>query len=114
MTRVPALIIGLFLKAIWIAGLSIHTQSWLTWLDGAGALLAFGVAAMPSNKAAAEGRTVASAVLCLGLFALWIIALATHAEAWIAWCTFGAACAAAFVAFGSGGRAASSERRRLA
>ncbi len=104
MIRVSAIIVGLFLVACWIAGLSVNAAAWITWLDGVGALLAFIVAAMPVGEAErANGRSVLAGLVSLGLFAMWIIGLVTHTQAWIVWCTFAAACALAFVAFGRGG-----------
>jgi hypothetical protein len=111
-TRIPAFIIGLFLLAVWISGLSLHARSWLTWLDGAGAVAAFAVAAMPAKTHEAARRGPLLAVLWLGLFVLWILGLVERAQSWIVWSTFAAACAVVVVGFGLGslgGRTATPE-----
>lgn len=106
MIRVPAIVIGLFLLVVWIFGLRFHSQTWLTWLDGAGALLAFAIAGAAGRAESAAGRSSMAAVLAIGLFALWIIGLITRADSWLVWCTFAGACASALFAFGGGMRGA--------
>ncbi len=94
-----ALAIGLVI--LWIVGIGQHATAWLTWLDGLGALFGFAIAAGVApgvTRAAAAGGPVA---LAIGLFILWIIGLATHAEVWLTWWTF--AFAVAFLIVGVAG-----------
>ncbi len=97
-----ALAIGLVI--VWIVGLNQHATGWLTWLDGLGALVGFAIAA---GAGPAVGRAYGAGgpiALAVGLGILWIIGLATHAEAWLTWWTFVFACA--FLLLGIAGGAA--------
>lgn len=93
MVRASSIVLGAGLVILWAVGLGNHATAWLTWLDGLGALVAFGIAAavVPTTRVAANASP--PIVLAIGLFVLWIIALAVHAEAWLAWWTFAFACA---------------------
>lgn len=99
MSRLPLLVIALFLFALWIVGLLMRAPIWLTWLDGTGALLAFIIAGMYTT-APDNNRQWLTGVLAIGLFALWIGGLAAHATAALTWFTFLAACGAAVIAIG--------------
>jgi hypothetical protein len=94
--------IGLFLLAIWIAGLSVQTQAWITWLDFVAGLLSIAIGIAPLRRGGVATTAAAPIVVSLGLFAMWIVGLAVHTEAWITWCTFGAACALLVDAIGGG------------
>lgn len=78
---------GLGLGVLFIAGLANHAPGWLTWLDGAGALLAF-LTAAAASVAPMAGAAVA-ALLAGGLIILWIVALATGESSAQAWWTLG-------------------------
>ncbi len=104
MLRGTSIALGIGLVILWLVGLSDHATLWLTWLDGLAGLAAFGVAAVASDQATG-GATVTMARtaggplgISLGLYILWIIGLATHAERWLTWWTFAFACA--FLIFG--------------
>lgn len=86
-------LIGLFLIAVWIAGLSVHAQAWITWLNFVAGIVAIGLGALPIQRGGPATTAGVPTLLSLGLFAMWIVGLAIHTEAWITWCTFGAACA---------------------
>jgi hypothetical protein len=88
MLRAISLVLAVGLGIVWLVGVNYHATSWLTWLDGLGALCGFAIAA-------GAGATVwAGAVaLSIGLFILWIIGLATHAQGWSTWWTLVFACA---------------------
>ena len=101
-TRGVAFIIGLFLLAIWIGGLSVHAQAWITWLDFVAGLLRLAIGIAPLQRGGVAATAAAPIVVSLGLFAMWIVGLAIHTEAWITWCTFGAACALLVDAIGGG------------
>lgn len=77
--------LGMGLVILWVAGLSSRATSWLFWLDGLGGLLA--IAAGLVLGASTRIGSAASAALALGLFLLWIVALATGATAWLTWWT---------------------------
>lgn len=115
MIRVSAGVIGVFLVALFIAGLSLHAAGWLTWLDGFGALVAFFVAGMPvaTGEEAPRSRGVLGGLLSLGLFALWIGGLVARVQPWLVWCTFGAAIAMAAVAFGGGANVPRMSNKRV-
>ena len=92
MSRFPALVIALFLSALWAIGLAMHAPIWLPWLNLVGALMAFIIMGMFGTGQADKDRRWLSFVLALGLFALWIGGLARHATPLLTWCTFLAAC----------------------
>ncbi len=101
-TRGVAFIIGLFLLAVWIAGLSLHTTPWITWLDFVGGIIAVVMGVAPLQRGGVGTLAGLPVVVAIGLFAMWIVGLAIHVEPWIAWCTFGAACALLLDAIGGG------------
>lgn len=95
MIRWASLVLAVGLVILWIMGLNFHATPWLTWLDALGALFAFSIAAglgAGVGSARAYG-TAAPVALGIGLGVLWIIGLATNAQAWLAWWTLGFACA---------------------
>lgn len=103
--RVGSAIVGLFLIATFISGLAIPgTAAWLTWLQLVGALLAFGIAIVPPERESLTTKAGAPLFISLGLFAMWIVGLALHDEAWLVWCTFAAACAFLLLTIVGGGR----------
>ncbi|HZS37689.1 MAG TPA: hypothetical protein VFF06_12720, partial [Polyangia bacterium] len=86
--------------------LSDHATAWLAWLDGAAAIGAFAVASMASEGVAVSRAAGGPLGLALALFLLWIIALATGADHWLAWWTFAFACGFLILGFlGSSQRA---------
>jgi hypothetical protein len=92
MSRVPALVIALFLSALWAIGLAMRAPVWLPWFDLVGALMAFIIVGMFGTGQADKDRRWLSAALAAGLFALWIGGLVRHATPLLTWCTFIAAC----------------------
>jgi hypothetical protein len=111
MIRIGSGVLGIGLVILWIVGLSDHATHWLTWLDGLGALCAFAVAAMAPSEGVRRDVSSASIALSIGLYVLWIIALATSAASWLAWWTFAFACA--FLLLGVGGMIAPQRDQRL-
>jgi hypothetical protein len=99
MSRVPVLIIALFLAALWAVGLAMHAPIWLPWLNLLGALMAFIIMGMFGTGQVDKDRGWLCGVLALGLFALWIGGLVRHATPLLTWCTFLAACGMAILAF---------------
>jgi hypothetical protein len=92
MLYIPAIALSFGLILLWVAGLSRHAAAWLTWLDFLAGLIAFGSA----TQFAASRRTgvVGWTSLALGLFVLWIAALATGGgRSWLASWTLVLACA---------------------
>jgi hypothetical protein len=86
-------LLGVGLIILWIVGLAQHATPWLTWLDVVGALFSLAIAAGAGPAVERAFRAGAPIALGVGLAILWIIALATHATAWLSWWTFGFACA---------------------
>src|SRR5437868_2750970 len=82
MLYVPAIGLSFGLILLWVAGLSRHASAWLTWLDLLAGLIAFGSATQfaASRRAGVVGWTS----MALGLFVLWIAALATGGRSWLA------------------------------
>jgi hypothetical protein len=79
MVRSWAIILGVGLGILWIVGLgSPYAAPWMTWLDGAAAVLAFLVAAMANDQSSLRMRTRAPMALSLGLFVMAIIGMATN------------------------------------
>lgn len=86
MTKSISLLSAIGLTILWIAGLgSPFSASWLTWLDGVAALIGYGVTFGSSRVSGPIG-------LAVGLFALWIIGMATNGAAWQNWWTFAFGC----------------------
>jgi hypothetical protein len=93
MFRGASVVLGIGLIILWIAGLSSHAMhgAWLPWLDGVAGLVAIGIGVSIGKE---MGIGVAGwGLMALGLFILWIIGLASAAPVWLAWWTFGFACA---------------------
>ncbi len=100
MVRRISTLLALGLVVLWIAGLGSPTStSWLTWLDGLAALAAFGIAALTPTYARRSARMGEPVALSVGLFALFVIGLATGATLWQAWWTFAFACAFLILGF---------------
>jgi hypothetical protein len=93
-------LIALLLSALWFAGLAMHAQTWLTWLNGVAAILAFIIAGMFGPGQPDNDRRWLSAVLALSLFGLWLAALISGAAPWLTWFTFAAGCVVAIIAVG--------------
>lgn len=93
LTRANALLVGIGLAALWIAGLATGATSWLVWLDGAAALVSFAIAGAVPEDAPIEGKSIPALIVTVGLFALWTVGLALRATMWLTWLTFVAACA---------------------
>jgi hypothetical protein len=91
MFRGISVALGVGLIILWIVGMSSHAVPWLTWLDGLGGLMGIvmGISVLQ------VGRTGVAAwgLLALGLYVLWIVGLASGRGMWLAWWTFGFACA---------------------
>ncbi|MFL5813435.1 MAG: hypothetical protein ACJ763_07635 [Bdellovibrionia bacterium] len=86
MIKAMALLCAVGLTILWIAGLgSPFSASWLTWLDGLCALIGYGIAF-------AETRARGPISLSIGLFALWIVGMATNGATWQNWWNFAFGC----------------------
>jgi hypothetical protein len=93
MKRVASVIFAIGLTILWIAGLSSpYSATWLTWLDGVGALIGYGIAFGTDNVANRVTRIGGPVALSIGLFALWIIGMSTNGAPWQNWWTFAFAC----------------------
>ena len=105
--RTLAVICGIGLAVLWLAGLSSpNAATWLTWLDGLGALASFVVAGGRGVRTTVMTGAVTTAV---GLFALWIVGLSTNGAQFQNWWTFVFGCLMAFAAISG----AAEERRTL-
>lgn len=94
MLRRISAVLGIGLVILWIVGLgSPEAERWLVWLDGAAALCAFGIAGMAPEVSTRASRVGSTFALSAGLYALWIIGLATDATRWMCWWNFAFACA---------------------
>lgn len=113
MVRAWAILLGIGLFILGIAGLNTPGSIWIGWFDIVAGIISFYVGAA-SAIAAASGSTVDAVearpysnvggvfFLCVGLFALWIAGLATKsATAAMAWWNFGFACAYGLLAISS-------------
>jgi hypothetical protein len=92
MVRGSSIALGIALGILWIVGLSEHATGWLTWLNGLAAVCAFGISTIDERTATTQMLVGLPIALAVGLFVLWIVALAVGAEAWLAWWTFAFAC----------------------
>lgn len=96
--------LGVGLAILWIAGLSSpYAPVWLTWLDGVGALCAFMIGGANKPADLRNRRMTGPVLLSVGIFALWIIALATKTVGWMTWWNFAFACAFLFFGVSAGG-----------
>jgi hypothetical protein len=96
MLQVVPIALSMGLVLLWVAGLAHDATHWLTWLLLIAGVVGFGgsVRFEESPRAGAAGFGALSAAL----FLFWIVALPTHATAWLAWGTFLFACAYAVLA----------------
>jgi hypothetical protein len=100
MRAVPALN-GLGLGALWIIAMSVDATDWLTWSVGIAAALSLAaVGTIPERRGSAWAAGCLGA-LAAGLFAAWVVALATEATPWLAWWTFVAGCLTAAASAGA-------------
>ena len=82
-------VLGLGLVVLWaVSLLSSGTTSWLTWLNGAAGLCAFGIAAMAPVYTHRSSKPVAIFLLSLGLLTFWILGITSDVVAWQSWWTF--------------------------
>jgi hypothetical protein len=87
-------ILGIGLAVLWFAGLNtLNATPWVTWLDGLGALCAWGIALAVSDTSPVGSRTGSTGALTIGLLALWVVTLFTPVPGWQVWWNFGFACA---------------------
>jgi hypothetical protein len=81
-----------FLLAFWLAGLFVVGQlprvpMLLVYADGLLALLAF-LAAMIAPIVNERARLALPAIVSVGLYAVWLVALLLHSKPWLPWCNF--------------------------
>ena len=94
MVKSWSIVLGIGLAILWFAGLNtLNAAPWVTWLDGLGALCAWGIAATVHDGSPVENRVGSTGVLAAGLFALWVVTLFTPVPGWQVWWNFGFACA---------------------
>jgi hypothetical protein len=104
--RTLAVISGIGLVILWLAGLSSPNAAvWLTWLNGVGALACFVVGGAKGTRKGLVNGAVGTSI---GLFALWIIGLASNGAQFQNWWTFVFGCVMAFAAI-----TGSAENRRM-
>jgi hypothetical protein len=87
MARFGSVSLGAGLVVLWIVGLNQGATMWLTWMLGLAGLTSVVVAAMLPAEHGREGAKP-PAIVGFALFALWILAIASHATAWLTWWTF--------------------------
>jgi hypothetical protein len=94
MVRGVSIFLGLVLLAMFIVGIAGPSHAyWLIWLDLVASACAFAIAGAVSPTAPRSTRQGSPIALSVGLFVLWIIALAsTGVPAWLTWFNFGVAC----------------------
>ena len=92
MVRGVSIVLGIGLTLLWLVGLNQHATAWLTWFDGVGALVAFGIAGAVRGRAAGPSVGGGPIGLSIGLFVLWIVGLIQRSDLWLTWWTFAFAC----------------------
>jgi hypothetical protein len=103
--------LGVGLAILWVSGLSSpYVPGWFTWLDGVAALGSFTLSGSAQSYDTRGKRVGAPITLAVGLFALWIIGLATGAVNWMCWWTFAFACAFLVTGIAAGGARPIEER----
>ncbi len=102
MVRGLMIALGIGLLILWIVGLQAGSAGWLLWLDFVGGVLSIIGGAALTDAVARYGRLGEPLFLSVGLFVLWIIALAVGMAAWKTWWTFAFACAYLLVALAAG------------
>src|SRR5947209_16826782 len=98
MVRLTPALIGLGLAVLWVIGMCEDAEVWLTWLDGVAATLSFAVVGLIPEREGSRLAAGAMGAVGLGLLALWLTGLATHATPWLTWWTFVAGCVTALAA----------------
>ena len=99
MVRRGSFLIGLGLALLWWIGLSLNHSATLLWFDAVGAVVAFAIGGLVDDTVERNpANALGPAFLALGLGVVWIVALASHQPAWVAWFNFLFAAASATVA----------------
>ncbi len=88
MVRAVSVALGVGLILLWIVGLAVGATEWMTWLDGIAGLLLFLNAAQVGEGSGWLRSSAGPGLVGAGLAAMWIVGLATHADAWLSWWTF--------------------------
>jgi hypothetical protein len=87
MARFGSVVLGAGLVVLWIVGLNQGATMWLTWLLGLAGLTSIVLASMLPAEHGREGAKP-PALAGFVLFAVWILAVASRATAWLTWWTF--------------------------
>lgn len=84
---------------IWMVAVVNHSTDWMTWLNGIAAVLTFLLVPVSGPNVSPGAVSVGPQLIGLGLMAMFILGIVTHASAWLTWFTFAAGCA--YLLFGS-------------
>jgi hypothetical protein len=87
MARFGSVVLGAGLVVLWIVGLNQGATMWLTWLLGLAGLTSIVLASMLPAEHGREGAKP-PALAGFVLFAVWLLAVASRATAWLTWWTF--------------------------
>jgi hypothetical protein len=95
MVRGVSIFLGLVLLALFVVGIAGPSHAyWLIWLDLVASVCAFVTARGASPQIPIPRRMGSPISLAVGLFVLWILALAsTGVPGWLTWLNFAVACA---------------------
>ncbi len=96
------IILGIGLLILWLVQVAYSGDA-ITWLDGLGGVLSIVAGALLAPRLARAAHIGEPLVLAIGLFVLWIVALAVGMPLWKAWWNFAFACAYLILTIAAGG-----------
>ena len=87
MLRASLAALGVAMLLLWVVGVADGSTIWLTWLDGIAGVLTFLAIPVVRDETGPIGAATVPALLGLGLVAMFVIGLGTHASGWLTWFT---------------------------
>jgi len=87
MVRLMAFLLSFWLALLFVVATAAHVPKLMVFFVGLGALCAF-FGGCISPLVSKAWRLAGPIALSIGLFSLWIVALATKQPLWLPWCVF--------------------------
>jgi hypothetical protein len=85
MLRASLVSLGIATFLLWMVGIVDGATSWMTWVVGVAALLTFLLVPGAAPDVEPVRAAVAPQLIGLGLIALFVAGLVTHASGWLTW-----------------------------
>jgi hypothetical protein len=78
----------LSLLLLWLVAVVDGATTWMTWLTGAAGVLTFWLVPVARPERSPVAAAVGPALIGMGLLALFVAGLVTHASGWLTWFIF--------------------------